>query len=496
VKNENRRRERWLALGIAVALTVLRSIVLTAFEGSHFDSDQALLGLMAKHIIEGRAFPLFVYGHTYLLGVEAWMAVPTFLIGGVTVPMLILPLAILNVAVSVLLVIGLERAAGLRPLLALVPALLFIAVPPGTAAAFLEANGSNVEPFLYALVLWRLRRWPLAFGALLAFSVLHREFIIYAFTALVILWLFDRGWRQTNIWRRAAVGGLGFAAVWETVYVLKQFSSVDGPGTTMLTAAANGNVAAVASHACVDLSTLPVAAWRLWNVHLPALLGAAERPLTDFGINSTQAQGANWLGPLLAIAVGILVARLIWLLVRERGRVVTASLAFPTYLLLIGVQSLGAYGVFKCGVVGIGTMRYGLLGLAAPIGLVAVYLICEQRRAWQAIAIAATLAVAGVSAADHARLAAEYMFHTPINPRRIVADYLVSHGHRFARAGFWNAYSVTFLAKEKVIVASTDVVFIREYQWLVADDPDSAVSIQPDPCAKGSRVAGLYVCRP
>jgi hypothetical protein len=434
-----------------------------------------------------------------MLGVEAWLAAPAFLIGGVSVPMLILPLAILNVVVSALLVLALERAAGLRPLLALVPASFFILASPGTADLLLEANGSNVEPFLYVLLLWWLRHRPVAFGALLAFGVLHREFTIYAFGALAILWVLDRGWHRHGVVRDAALGGLGFAAVWQVIYLLKQFSSVDGPGTSVgaIAADAGANVAAVANHACVDAATLPLAAWRIWNVHMAALLGAVQRPMTNFGINSHLMQGANWLGTFLAVFAGAMVARLLWLLVRERQRAWAAPLAFSTYLFLVGLQSLAAYGVFKCGVVDVGTMRYGLLGLLAPVGLTAAYLTCERRQAWRAFAIAATLVVGVVSARDHALLAREYVFHTPANWRRVMADYLVNHGYRYARGDFWDADSITFLANERVIVASTNVVFIREYQWLVAEHPEDAVSIEHGPCPGGTRVFDrIYVCPP
>ena len=35
-------------------------------EQSFFDSDQAIVGLMAKHLSELRAFPVFFYGQTYM----------------------------------------------------------------------------------------------------------------------------------------------------------------------------------------------------------------------------------------------------------------------------------------------------------------------------------------------------------------------------------------------------------------------------------------------
>ena len=53
---------RWLLL--LAALTVVRSAVFVFWPASHFDSDQAITGLMAKHLAEGRAFPVFWYGQT------------------------------------------------------------------------------------------------------------------------------------------------------------------------------------------------------------------------------------------------------------------------------------------------------------------------------------------------------------------------------------------------------------------------------------------------
>ena len=35
---------------------------------------------MAKHISEGRAFPVFIYGDRYMLAVQAWLAAPLFAI--------------------------------------------------------------------------------------------------------------------------------------------------------------------------------------------------------------------------------------------------------------------------------------------------------------------------------------------------------------------------------------------------------------------------------
>src|SRR5437879_1211736 len=167
-------------LAIVVALVVLRALVYLLFEQVAFDSDQAINGLMAKHLSQGRAFPLFFYGQTYMLAVEAWVAVPFFWIGGPTVGALRFSLLTWNIAFGVLLVVGLQRDAGLRPWTALVPALFFLAAPASVSKQLIEAQGGIIEPFMYIALLWFLRRRPLWFGAVLAIGIRNRGFPVYA----------------------------------------------------------------------------------------------------------------------------------------------------------------------------------------------------------------------------------------------------------------------------------------------------------------------------
>ena len=72
------RRERILVIALAVGLVLLRSAVFVFGTQPQFDSDQAIVGLMAKHLSEMRALPIFFYGQHYMLAVEAWLAAPLF----------------------------------------------------------------------------------------------------------------------------------------------------------------------------------------------------------------------------------------------------------------------------------------------------------------------------------------------------------------------------------------------------------------------------------
>src|ERR1043165_1164493 len=71
---------------------------------THVTSDEAITGLMAKHISEGRYFPFYSYGTSYNASQawEAYLAVVPFWIFGVCVIALKIPTVLLSLACLVL----------------------------------------------------------------------------------------------------------------------------------------------------------------------------------------------------------------------------------------------------------------------------------------------------------------------------------------------------------------------------------------------------------
>src|SRR3954468_13000038 len=116
---------------IAIFLIVIRSAVFVFWPQAYFDSDQAVHGLMAKHIAELRAFPVFMYGQSHLLAVEAWRPAPVFAIAGASVARLKLPLLALNIVVACLLIRMFSREVGLAPSMGVLAAIFFILPAPG-----------------------------------------------------------------------------------------------------------------------------------------------------------------------------------------------------------------------------------------------------------------------------------------------------------------------------------------------------------------------------
>jgi hypothetical protein len=119
--------------------------------GGVLDGDEAIIGLMAKHIKEGSSFPIFFYGQPYMGSIESYLAALIFGIFGVSgyglliVPTIISVLLIPLVYVMARSFVG--RAAALF-------ATLYVAVPPQPLIIWsIKARGGFIETvFIGAIV--------------------------------------------------------------------------------------------------------------------------------------------------------------------------------------------------------------------------------------------------------------------------------------------------------------------------------------------------------
>jgi hypothetical protein len=138
--------------------------------------------------------------------------------------------------------------------------------------------------------------------------------------------------------------------------------------------------------------------------------------------------------------------------------------------------------------------RYLLLALYLPIGIVAAFLAIEPRPALRVAIVGLVVMWGVVSAIDHARLILAYRHAGPYELRQLV-DGLLARDIHVAQAQYWRAYSVTFLSQERVKVASTDVVKIREYQDLARAQGKNLILISEQPCP-GEKLVDWYLCKP
>jgi hypothetical protein len=77
-------RRHALFIGVFVLFATLWFAILLASQ-THVHSDEAIIGLMGKHILEGRYFPFYMYGQAYNAGAagEAYLAAIAFAFFGV-----------------------------------------------------------------------------------------------------------------------------------------------------------------------------------------------------------------------------------------------------------------------------------------------------------------------------------------------------------------------------------------------------------------------------
>ena len=494
------------ALIVSWVLVVARSLVYAAFTHAHFDSDQAIVGLMAKHLSEGRAFPLFFYGQSYMLAVEAWLAVPFFWVAGPTVAALRASLIATNLGVVSLLIVGLHRWGGLRPYLALVAALFIALPPPATAADLLEAQGGNIEPFLWILLLWFVRERPFWFGSLLAIGFLNREFVVYAVPVLMAGQLWSRTLFRMETLRAWLFSLIAFLAVWQSVQALVPLSDSMGPGTrgAIVGATQGSQLENLSQRTRLEVRGLPARTAAVVTRGVAGLLGGRNLPDAP--------QGRNWVGYFLGFALLAAVVRLLSpdltslrqgyggppKLQRRRDvrRPEKERPAFAWYLLGVGIVAAVAYVITRPGDDVI--RRYILLTLFIPVGLVGLWLTVEpNRRLRQAVAVF-VIGWTAIAAVDHWRQFDRFRSGQVPDPMRDIVSALernAARGVPVAEAPYWRAYKLTFLTGERVKVASTDVVRIAEYQRLASAAGADLVRVQEEPCAGGTQVGSWYLCQ-
>jgi hypothetical protein len=479
------RRERLACFILAVLLILVRSFLATWYEGFFFDADQAIVGLMAKHASDLRAFPLHYYGQNYLLGVQAWIIAPFFWIARPSVAVMRAPLILLNIAVGLWLIERLRRAIGLAPYVALVAALPLLMPTPAVGTELLDASGASIEVLVYVALLWELRRRPLAWGAVLGVAVLHREFLIVAAPALALAEAVagERPWRD---WRRLGWMAAGFALVWLVVDDLKMHLT----GVTQ-----SMQMASLGNQVCLDgESGSRVAA--LVREALPTVFGG--RPMLPQWFRMSSPVPVGW-APV-GWLVGVLGAVMAGAGVRPQTGGSDARLGsdpgLPAYLVATGAFAAAIYPL-SCNVA-LGyppLLRYLLLELLIPVGLFAAF---ARRRPARALFRAVTAGIVlwtAVNLWDTARVVGYALRNPPASEHRAVTEYLLSHQIRYATAIYWDAYVIDFLSRERVTVASSDTFRIPDYQRAVEAHRPDVVHLERLPCTGFATVASWCLQR-
>src|SRR5438132_13764961 len=205
-------------IGLFVFVAAARFAILFASQ-THVHSDEAIIGLMGKHILEGRHFPFYMYGQPYNAGAawEAYLASVAFALFGVGV----VPLKGCIVVLSLLcLYLFYRMGCALYDRRTAIFATLAFALTPSLLKWHFQVRGYSWYflsiPVLTLLFLTESssnRRWPLflLFGIVSGLSIWSLELGIAFDIALWILLLLRRNLSLKNA--LVAVGGflVGYA---------------------------------------------------------------------------------------------------------------------------------------------------------------------------------------------------------------------------------------------------------------------------------------------
>lgn len=478
----------------AALLASLRSLIFVTHGAISFDADQAVVGLMTKHLAEGRALPLFQYALPYVLMVEVWLTVPVFWVFGASIATLKLPLLVANAGVAAGLVLALGRA-GLRPWVAFVVALPIALPAPVTTAGLMDALGMTIEPFVFILLLWLVRARPIWFGVVAGIGFHVREFVAYGVAAMVLVHIVQARplGESLRFWGLGLLAGL---AVRSSVDALARYATPFGPGSWVADQGA-GNVAILSGAFCFVPEQAASNLLMLGRWYLGVLWGATPLAVAEGSVQTTVVQGWTGAWPLLGLAlVGTLAllarrAAALWTLRR------TDAVALAVFLAAVGAQSVIVYAISRCGDLSLLTIRYALLGTLLPVGvLLAVCTVTTRRGVWAALLIPWVL-VSGLNALSHAQIWRE-QWRTPIVSNRFqLAKALEQRGIRYGVSDYWTAYYVTFVTGERVIMSATEFSRIERYEALVARHADEAVHVSTRPCGQAPAIVpGYYLCAP
>jgi 4-amino-4-deoxy-L-arabinose transferase-like glycosyltransferase len=435
-----------LALALIITLAIALKVALLAADAVPFNSDEAIVALMARHILQGER-PAFFYGQAYMGSLDAVLIAAAFALMGesvlaVRVVQIVLFLAVLLTGYAVALRFTNSRRAALLTT-------LLLAFPPVLLTLYTTATlGGYGEAMLVGnLLLWwghrlgyediyRKRLW-LAWGLVagLGFWAFGLTLVYLVPVALWLLWQ----WR-TRPWREYLVAMLGFA-IGSLPWWLGNLGRVD-------VAFAELSGEAVKSTATAG-SLMGNVGMRVFNfivLGLPALFGL-RFPWSIEG-------PPLWLAaPTLALYLGALGYAL-----RRRDEAVARS----GRLLLWSIWGALFLGFVLTPFGGDPSGRY-FLPLYLPLFIfTAGALVALRERAgrwaWVLLGIVLVYDLSGTVKAASINppgITTQFEAITQVDHRydAELMDYLRAHGGTRGYSNYWVTYPIAFLSGEEILLA-------------------------------------------
>jgi 4-amino-4-deoxy-L-arabinose transferase-like glycosyltransferase len=422
------------------------------------ESDEAILLLMARHILEGER-PLFFYGEAYGGSTDSYLIALFFRLFGDTVAVgrMVQSLEYLvGMAFTYLLARRLMPDSRLGPLaalwlMAIPPLLMSTWTTPAVLYAIVVCLGSILLYLGYRL-LWedadRPWRWAI-FGAVAGFSFWTFGILVVYMLPLFLLFLWRFRWRR---WRGYLLGTIAFfllSAPWWTQ------------------AMAGLQVAATKESPLLSVPSLPMRILAFLGLTLP----------TFFGYRAPWSSHVTWSVLAPAVTVFYLTA-IFYAVYRIRHPNRTPPLIEPTGFALLGTQALTWILLyFGTGFSVDPTGRY-IIPLY-PALFIAVGLLLERIDDWRRpLTIGLLAAILAFNLGTHIRAIRRVPpgITAQMNPAlqfgntwdQALVDFLAAHGGR-GYSHHWISYKIAFLSKDQVILASY-LPYRPDLLWNPQDD--------------------------
>lgn len=471
-----------LGLGAVLAAALALRLHLLAGPQTELEADEAIVGLMARHILQGER-PVFYYMQPYLGSLEAYLVAGSFaLFGSSTFALKLVPLA------SALLFTGLVFATGYRlgGAAAAFVAGLYVAVPPAFFALWsLKARGGYIETLvlgqallLIALAMGKRGSGTPALAAALGFLSgvgLWVNPLIAVYLAPVALYLIlALRRRMLGAWLPCALLCAAAGA-----YPLLEYNLSHGFATA---GAMFGGTS--------TMSEAPAYLARFFRYSLPLLAGLGQASSSpQLFWPAFHAGPAGW-WPAALLVAGLFCL----LLVLQAGRLRALLLGRPggaegrglLALLMIVVPAAFVLSRFRELLT---EPRYLLPLYSAVPPLMALVLTARREQLWRRLAtilVAALLALNlySIATLDPVLNLPDTAVGSVASNRQELAQFLLARGLDRVYTDYWIGYPLAFESEERILVSVISGGFNRyvPYAHLVSVAPNPAfVFVQGSP---------------
>ena len=496
---ENRSRLP-LALLFA-ALTIVARLPFLVAGKIPFDSDEAVEGLMARHVLNGE-LPAFFWGQAYKGVPEVYASAAAFTLFGSSVTVLkSVTLVFFAVYVAINFIL-LDRI--LSRWTAVCASLLLIAAPPALVFWTLDASAEYVIIMLLGTALLILvetakspeqraqSRWLFAVGLVIALGLwVHQLFIVYLVPLAIVVWT-RQAWPRRIEVRHLNPLAVAIGSIAGVYLVLAVVAFVSGGfslrlASVAISATAPQKMARIAIAVLALAAIVQVAATtssarardlvrRRWPAAAGFLIGYA--PVLIYSIlveparsparvaNLQQLLGAapDIFGNIFPILAGFKIAT-------------TERLPLPLIAILPGAAALAAYVWSSRRRLSADFFALFVVFFPVVFLLSGAYIDTQSYRyfipwyaglavAWAVGSFALARARAAVASLIVAAIMGVHIWQQVIWYRKLQPDTqslatiacLKRNGIRGGYAEYWTAYKLTFLAREEIVVAPLDGV--------------------------------------